>query len=386
MATKKNAATPTVSLVDLRDENGVDIDVFTLDPEQFGIKPTSAMMLAGELPRIKSERSLLKGQYDELLKRDPDDKDTVFLASQLRKRIRDNRTKGIMVWHETSKSYFLRGGQFVDAIKREEIKINLEMEEQLENIEKKAERLEQERINKLREDRAAIVDLYMDFIPTSVDLGLLDEEEFKRLRNGAELQYEARQAEIEAERKRAEAEAKRQEQRNSNFAKLGPYSLYIDGYDALDLYEMTSEEADEYLAIGQAMYELKQEELSAARQEAERVRKEAAEREAKLVSERKAAEDSARKDREAREKSEREAAERKALEDAKRQQELLEKQEADRKAQNAPDKEKLILFSNNLAKLERPDLSSQEAKLIMSSVNELIRKTNEYLNSKISAL
>lgn len=179
-----------------------------INPSEYGIEPKQSKELMGNLPQIKSERSLLEEQFSNVITLDINDKQTSKIARELRLKIRDNRTKGILVWHKTSKDFFLRGGQFIDAVKNREIAVNERMENDLQQIENYFEILEQKRIDELREKRKNEIEPFIEFIPTSVDFGTISEDEFNKIVNGAKLL----QAEAEKEKIRIEQEKIRIEQ------------------------------------------------------------------------------------------------------------------------------------------------------------------------------
>lgn len=180
-------------------------EIITVNPTEYGIEENRATELVGNLPQIKNERDILSQQYDEVVLLDIEDPATAKKARELRLKIRDNRTKGIDVWHKTTKDFFLKGGQFVDAIKRQEIAINQRMEENLESIEKYAENKEIERKSKLNAERISQLEPFNAFVPMGLNFGELSEEEYQKVLKGAKLQFEA---EKEEERK-AEAERQR---------------------------------------------------------------------------------------------------------------------------------------------------------------------------------
>lgn len=172
-----------------------------IKPEEFGLEKTKATELMGNLPQIKAEREILTSQYEEIIKLDIEDPITVKKARELRLLIQKNRTQGINVWHKNAKDFFLKGGQFVDAIKRLEISVNENMEEVLESIEKNAERKEAERKEKLKQERLLIIEPYSEFVPLGINLGEIKEEEFTKILNGAKLQFDLK---IEQEEKAEE--------------------------------------------------------------------------------------------------------------------------------------------------------------------------------------
>ena len=172
-----------------------------VNPKEFGIEEAKATELVGNLPQIQSERSVLENQYNEILTMDIESPETSKVAREIRLKIRDNRTKGIAVWHKTTKDVFLRAGQYLDAVKRREEAINERMESTLEEIEKHFENKEKARKQALKEARLIELENYKEFVPFGIDLAELPEEEYQKFFNGAKMQYNAK---IEAERLEAE--------------------------------------------------------------------------------------------------------------------------------------------------------------------------------------
>jgi hypothetical protein len=150
-----------------------------VNPNEFGIEETKANELIGNLPQIKSERDILQKQYDELILLDIEDSETAKKAKALRLLISKNRTQGINQWHKVTKDLFLKGGQFVDAIKRVEVQVNERMEAQLEEIENYHAKKESERKESLRVERLSILQPYSEFVPFGIDLSNLSDEDFQ---------------------------------------------------------------------------------------------------------------------------------------------------------------------------------------------------------------
>lgn len=199
-----------------------------INPSEFGIETKQANEIIGNLPQIKAERSMLEKQYEEIIKLDIEDIETTKRAKELRLLIVKNRTQGINVWHKTTKDFFLKGGQFVDAIKRLEIGINERMEQTLEKIEKHFEIKEMQRIEQLRQQRLQELETYIDFVPTLNNLGSMSDGEYKIIYNGAKLQYEAKiEQERIAEEKR-QAEIKLLKEFQDRQAELLPYKFFAE--------------------------------------------------------------------------------------------------------------------------------------------------------------
>lgn len=195
-------------------------EIVKLDPKEFGIEPKQALELMTNLPTIKQEREALIVRFNEVSKMDIENPETAKLAREVRLAIRDNRTKGIMDWHKKSKEVFLRGGQFVDAIKNQEISINERMESLLSDVEKYADNIEKARIEKLQEERISLISPYIEDT-TSLQLASMEEDVFEAYLSTKKKNYEDRiEAEKEAEKQRIEkelAEEKaREEQRLEN--------------------------------------------------------------------------------------------------------------------------------------------------------------------------
>ena len=291
-------------------------EIIQVNPTEYGIAENKATELIGNLPQIQGERKLLEQSYEQVILLDIEDKETSKKAKELRLKIKDNRTKGIEVWHKTTKEFFLKGGQFVDAIKRKEIAVNERMEEMLESIEKYAENLEKERKAKLNAERIELLEPFDAFVPMGLNFGEISDEEFAKIFNGAKLQFEQQQKEEqEAEEKRiadAKAEAERIEaQRVEN--------------------ELLKAEADKREKEIEAERKKQADILAKQKAEADKIAKEEAEKQAKIQAEKDAelkterdakakleAELQAKKDAEAKAERERLAEiDRKAKEDAK---------------------------------------------------------------------
>jgi len=189
-------------------------EIVKINPTEYGIEESKASELIGNLPQIQKERTELEEQFDEIIKLDIKAPETTIKARELRLLIQKNRTKGIGVWHKTTKDYFLKGGQFVDAIKRREVAINERMENDLEQIEKYAELIEQKRLEALQIER---VEMLSKFIPDAHerDLSSMDCDVFESYYQTKQREYNDRiLAERNAEIARIEkekAEAKERE-------------------------------------------------------------------------------------------------------------------------------------------------------------------------------
>lgn len=196
------------------------MELIKINPIEFGLNEETATTITKDLTAILNERETLSQQYSEIITLNIEDSNTSKKASELRKLIKNNRTKGIENWHKVNKEFYLRGGQFVDAIKRKEVAESERMESALEEIEKYAENKEKERIAALQAERIELVKTYLDDT-TNLQLGTMDEDVFDAYLSAKKKTFEdKKEAERLAEEKRlAELEAERlriEEQRLEN--------------------------------------------------------------------------------------------------------------------------------------------------------------------------
>jgi len=66
--------------------------------------------------------------------------------------------------------------------------------------------------------------------------------------------------------------------------------------------------------------------------------------------------------------------------------EQKEKADAEKKAKNAPEKEKLFAFAEKIKSLQRPEILTDEAKKIIDNVNILLEKVVNFINEKAQKL
>ena len=196
------------------------MEIVKVNASDYGIEPKQENELIGNLPQIKKERDVLAEQYSTVIGLDIEDPKTSVTAKELRLKIRDNRTKNLMVWHTTTKAVFLRAGQFIDALKNKEIAVNEQMEKNLEKIEKHFENLEKQRILILQNKRIELIKPFVEDTQR-LDLGNMDEDVFEAFKIAKENSYnkkieEEEKAEKEKKRLKQEAETAIEAQRIEN--------------------------------------------------------------------------------------------------------------------------------------------------------------------------
>ena len=354
-----------------------------VDPSKFGIQESSVKTLIGNLPEIKTERDELVKEFNSVVKLDIEDKSTSKIARELRLKIKDNRTKGLEVWHTKSKEFFLKGGQFIDAIKREESAINKEMEDKLSEIENYFEIKEKERKAKLNAERIEMLEPYNSFVPIGLNFGEISEEEFQKVLNGAKLQYNQM---IEEEEK-AEKERIRLaeiERLNSVRRELAmPYYFFWSEHEKqINFGEQSEDEFSAFLERikkAKADDDLQQEEIrkenerlaEEKRKAEEKAKKEREEVERQLEQQRKEQEEAIRKEREKQAELEAQLEEKRKseLEDENKRikEEQEKKKEAERLAK-APIKNQLNAWVNSF-EIPETNVDNDVSKLIKEKFN-----------------
>ena len=246
---------------------------------------------------------------------------------------------------KTLKEESLRMGKAIDGMNNVLLAAIVPVEQRLQEQEDFAVRIEQKRMADLAEARRAMLAPYTQDT-SAYNLVLMSESVFADTLNGLKLAHEKR---IEEARKAEEARVEAEKLRAAEDARVRAEN------------ECLKREAE----VREAAARIEREAAEAARKAAE----------AKAAAERKAIEDKARKEREsagaklrtereAREKLEREArikadAEAKIKADAEK---------ARKKAERAPDAEKLRVFANALLAIPLPEVRSEEAARIVESI------------------
>ena len=255
-------------------------------------------------------------------------------------------------------------------------------EETFTQVEKAREIAAEKAAQELKLVREAELLPYQDFLIPGMDLAHMDEDTYQKILKGGKLQLEFNEAEkkrIEAERIEREKEQERVRLENERLKKEA---------------------------------EAKEKELQAERDKADKARKDAEAKaadekrkaEEKLAFERKKAEDLAEKERKIaadklrieQEKAAKLQAEIKAKQDAEmkakfeaKKREMNEekaRQLAEKKAKAAPDKQKLIAFSQTLKGLNLPEMKTNEGESILSDVKLLLTKLTNYIDQKSTEL
>ena len=306
-------------------------------PQEYGLEESTAVELTQGLDIPKQERIPLIQEFDRVSKLEVT-QEKLKEFRELRLKIQKNRTQGFNKWHSNAKEFFLRGGQFVDAIRRKEIQINKDMERVLMQGEKHFELLEQKRLDDLQDERASLLSKYVEDA-SERNLSQMEEDVWDAYLQAKVNEYNAR---IEAERKaeaeriaKEKAEAKEPERIRKENEQLKAEAIERERLAKIEADKRAIAEAErlEKERKEREVYEAK---LKAEKLERERIQKEEEAKRKKLEDE-----IQARKDLELKAKQE---AERLAKEELKRLEEL----------KKAPIKKQLQEWINELEITEAP--------------------------------
>lgn len=354
--------------------------IILVKPEEFGIEQKKATELSKDLVRIINERDVLTEQYDQVVKEDIESPQTAKKASEIRKAIKNNRTKGIEVWHKTEKEIYLRAGQFIDAVSRKHIEISKRMEDNLEQIEKYAEIQEQKRIALLTESRAGMLD---DLVEDAsiYPLGQMTEQAFTDLLNGLKM---AKKARLEAEKKaiieQEELNRKNiiQKERKFLVAQYKPYFDYFQTEIVEIGLDVTEEEFSELVKVCNKHKEDFEKEQAELKNRAIEAEQEAKLRQAEIDKANKARIDSEKKLEEEREE--------RRKQDQLRLDEESRLAEEEKKRSLAPDKDKINLWVDSVGFGFNIDVSNPEAMNVAKSIQEKLNAFKTWAKGEAAKL
>lgn len=166
-------------------EQHKDFEVL-VDPKEFGIETGDDKRVL-----ITDVFAFYEKEYNEIISATEITTELSEKASSLRKKVGKIRI-GISKIHKAKKEYWLNGGRSVDAWKNDNSAIVEEKERKLQEIETHFQRIEQERISKMREARIEILKQYdVDgtLIPT---IAIMDETVWESFLMGERLKFEAK--------------------------------------------------------------------------------------------------------------------------------------------------------------------------------------------------
>lgn len=173
-------------------EQHKDFEVL-VDPKEFGIETGDDKRVL-----ITDVFAFYEKEYNEIVGSSEITTELSEKASSLRKKVGKIRI-GISKIHKAKKEYWLNGGRSVDTWKNENSAIVEEKERKLQEIETHFQRIEQERIAKMRESRIETLKQYEvdgNLIPT---IAIMDESTWESFLMGEKLKFESKQEQIKKE-------------------------------------------------------------------------------------------------------------------------------------------------------------------------------------------
>lgn len=194
-------------------------NIVKIDPLEFGLTVETAANIENQFAPMLAKMTELEVEFNGVLALDKSQPATAKKARELRLKYKDVRV-GTEKIHKVQKAYYLNGGRFVDSWKNIQAIASQNNEEVLESIEKYAENLEKERLEKLQLLRVALL---ADYVENASELALsaMPDDVFEAYLTTKKQQFEDRKAaELKAEqdriaREKAEAE-EREAQRLEN--------------------------------------------------------------------------------------------------------------------------------------------------------------------------
>ena len=377
-------------------------EIVKIDPKEFGIEDTKAADIQAQFQPMLDKMVELENDYNEVLTLPVEEKETAKKARELRLKYIKIRTATLDI-HKKQKAFYLSGGRFVDGWMNAQKFASLGKEEKLEEIEKYAENLEKERLEKLQSEREAALAPYEVENIETLSLAKMADNVWENFLAGSKANYESKKkAEQEAreaeEKRRKEEEAEREKVRLENerlkkeaeelkalrekrSQELAPYVVFIREYSkVLDMDEETYQKEFADIKQGaEAQWEADRQKAAEEEKERNRLIDEQKKKNIEEAKKRKEAEEKAEKER-----KDREAAE-KALE-AEKQRQAEAAAEAERLAElelSKGDKDKMQSLIDDLTALKtKYQFKSKKHKALYEAIKELITKTVTYVEGK----
>lgn len=299
--------------------------VVWVDPKEFGLESTKAATVEAAFKPMLEKMTALEGEYNEIIAQ-PVTEELAKKAKRLRLDYVKVRT-GTAEIHKSLKAGALAFGKFIDGWKNAQIYASEGNEKKLAEIENHFENIERERLAKIQTERCDELAKYgVDGKFSS--LADMPDDVWSAYLTGVRVEFDRKkEAEAQAERDRLERERKERE--------------------ALNL----AQEENRRLKETAEKERLERERIERVRNEELRI------------------------ERERREKVEREQAESRRIEEDR-----LRKEDEERKrAESAPDNEKIKAYALALAQVPVPVVGTDEAKATMRFARDMFVKLENYL-------
>ncbi len=332
----------------------------TISKELAGLEKSKARQIEAVFAPMVKMLKEFEAVYDEIaaLEINPD---TCKKAKRLRLDIAKVRIDADKVRKEQKEEY-LRAGNAIQGVYNILKFAVADKEEKLKDIETHYERIEAEKKARLQAERELEL-VKFDVDGSTLALGAMDDVVWDNFLSGAKANHEAV---IEAERK-AEWELILKQKKEKVYRERQTDLIPYAQFGALDLLteDTTNEKYDQIVSAMKGRLAVYEKEQAEIRAENKRLKVEAEE-----------ADQKAEEEREAKEKLEREIAAEKAEAERKAKEEANRKVAAERKAQLAPDKEKLTIIATDVL-IKIGTVTSTAAKEAIQAAHDIILNTAE---------
>lgn len=189
-------------------------ELVKINPSEFGLTSETAKNIQDQFAPMLEKMVQLEDEYNTIVSLDIEDVETAKKAKELRGRYVKIRTATAEI-HKQQKAFYLNGGRFVDGWKNAQLFASQGKESELEKIEKHQENKEKERLEKLQNDRIALILPYVNDV-VGLNFSTMQADVFEAYLTAKKKEYEDRiEAEKQAELQRIELAKKEAEEREA---------------------------------------------------------------------------------------------------------------------------------------------------------------------------
>jgi hypothetical protein len=309
---------------------------------EYGIEETKAREIAAVFTPMLDQLKAYEVEYNSIITEEPS-KENGKKARELRLKMVKSRT-AMTKEHKSLKDFYIKGGQFVDGMKKAYEFGTHSLEEKLEDREKHFENLEKERKENIRLTRLAEIKEFEGTEP--IGLADMEQEQFETYMIGVKATHGARkEAEERAAKEQEEKMAKLQLAQTRGAEARPLFAFMYEDEAEIKLGDITEDEYQILLSTLKERKEEREKELAEARKKAEEAEAKAAKEKAEADARIKAAEEKAEKERkeaEAKAEEEKRKADEAVSKAKKEADELKAKIEAEAKAKAEEEAKKAI--------------------------------------------
>ncbi len=339
--------------------------IVKIDHKEYGLEASKAKEIQSVFLPMLDKMVELESEYNEIVKL-PIGFETCEKAKAVRLKYVKVRTETKAI-HKKAKEFYLKGGRFVDGWKNAQLFASEGIEETLLGIEKHFERQEEARKEDLAAERLVLLEPYEEDTEF-LDLGEMPENVWDKYFTGvkATKKEEEDNATALAEKERIEKEAdEKKVSRMETISAMGMVWVELLEHYEKDGATISKEavltlDSDEFEMVVEAASN----KIAKAKTEADKISK------AKEAEDAKEAVKAAKIAKDLKAKEDAEAAK------------LAEQKKADL----APDKDKLNTLAVDLVEITLPNVSTAEAQEILDGVEDLLTKVAKYITDKTEEL